>query len=220
MTAINRLFLVGCFSLLALSARAASPAVETVLILGDSLSAGYGVPEGQGWVDLLSRHWQEKQLKVQLINASVSGATTAAGLQRLPNLLRIHNPNWLILELGGNDGLQGKPINHIRANLQKMIDMAQSRRIQVYLVGMRIPPNLGKRYTEPFFSMFAELAQSNNIHYTPFLLDQVAGNPKLMLNDGIHPNTEGQALVYQSMRDVLTKWVLIESATLEPAPSE
>lgn len=205
---------------MALSARAASPAIESVLILGDSLSAGYGVPEGQGWVDLLSRHWQEKQLKVQLINASVSGATTAAGLQRLPNLLRIHNPKWLILELGGNDGLQGKPINHIRANLQKMIDMAQSRRVQVYLVGMRIPPNLGKRYTEPFFSMFAELAQNNNIHYTPFLLDQVAGNPKLMLNDGIHPNTEGQAIVYQSMRDVLTQWVLIESATLEPAPSE
>ncbi len=187
---------------------AQEPSQQTnLLVLGDSLSAAYGLREEQGWVALLANDWRSSKPSVNVINVSVSGATTAAGLNLLADLLRQHQPKWMILELGGNDGLQGKPLTYIRQNLQQLIDMAQQHRTAVYLIGMRLPPNLGKRYTEPFFQQYSELAQANHLPLSPFLLDGIAGVPELMQSDGIHPNAMGQEQIFRNMKAPLETWL-------------
>lgn len=166
---------------------------DKVLVLGDSLSAAYGLPPEQGWVAALSRHFADRN--IQFVNASVSGATTAAGLERLPKLLQQHNPDWVVLELGANDGLQGKPIKYIERNLTMLIEQSLSAGSHVVLLGVRLPPNLGRRYTEPFFEMYGDLAEKYQLHYVPFILEGVAGNDKLMQGDGLHPNAAGQKVM-------------------------
>lgn len=177
------------------------------LIVGDSLSAAHGLPEDQGWVALLDHQWRQTNPNIQIVNASVSGATTAAGLSRLPELLRQYRPKWMVLELGGNDGLQGKPLRHIRSNLQQMVNLAQLQGTAVYIVGMRLPPNLGRRYTEPFFEQYAQLAEQTGSGYYPFLLEGVAGEAKLMQSDGIHPSAAGQRRVFEQIEAPVQAWV-------------
>ena len=157
------------------------------------MSAAYGLAPEQGWVNILEE--QSTDQPIIWINASVSGATTAAGLQRLPGLLDKHQPQWLLLELGANDGLQGKPIHYIKKNLVTLVEMAQAAGCKVALVGVRLPPNLGLRYTEPFFAMFKNVADQYGLPYLPFILEGVAGNDGLMQSDGLHPNANGQARV-------------------------
>lgn len=175
----------------------------TLLILGDSLSAGYGLDPGQGWVSLLQREWHDQGQPLRVINASISGETTSGGLSRLPQLLEQYQPRWLVVELGANDGLRGTPLQAIGRNLQRLVELGREQGSEVLLLGMRIPPNYGARYSEGFFQLFGQLAQQAGVAYLPFMLEGVAGDPALMQADGLHPNAQAQPLLLENIRPLL-----------------
>ena len=160
-----------------------------VVVFGDSISAAYGLNPAQGWVSLLQKKLGAKH---QVVNASLSGETTAGGLSRLPGVLQQHKPDVLVLELGGNDGLRGQPVPLMAKNLTAMIGQARQQKARVLLVGMRIPPNYGKAYTEAFAATFPQVAKATKTPLLPFLLEGVGGRPELMQDDGIHPNAQAQ----------------------------
>ena len=171
-----------------LSAQAA-----TVVVFGDSISAAYGLEVNKGWVAKLQQRLDREQPgKHKVINASVSGETTQGGLLRLPKVLAQYQPDVLVLELGGNDGLRGQPLPLMAKNLTAMIGQARQQKARVLLVGMRIPPNYGKTYTEAFAATFPQVAKSTKAPLLPFLLVGVGGRPELMQDDGIHPNVQAQ----------------------------
>jgi acyl-CoA thioesterase-1 len=170
----------------------ASPSTAKILVLGDSLSAGYGIALEEGWVSLLQERIKKHQFAYEVVNASVSGETSGGGLARLPALLAEHQPMIVILELGGNDGLRGHPINVMRQNLEKIIAASQAANAQVLLLGMHIPPNYGARYARTFHQAYIDLAKKYQLSFVPFFLDQVANNAALMQSDGIHPTAEAQ----------------------------
>jgi acyl-CoA thioesterase-1 len=172
---------------------------RTVVVLGDSLSAGYGIPIKEGWVNLLERRIASEGYGYQVVNASVSGETTQGGLARLPRVLQIHKPAIVIIELGGNDGLRGLPLATSRENLRKSIELARAAKARVVLVGMMIPPNYGQRYAQEFRDMFTTLASSHQAALVPFLLDKVALNAEFMQDDGIHPNAKGQPRMLENV---------------------
>jgi acyl-CoA thioesterase-1 len=174
-------------------------APRTVVVLGDSLSAGYGIEIREGWVNLLAQRIASEGYGYQVINASVSGETTQGGLARLPRVLQLHKPAIVIIELGGNDGLRGLPLATSRENLRKAIELARAVQARVVLVGMMIPPNYGQRYTQEFRDMYTTLASKYSIALVPFLLDQVALDPKLMQRDGIHANAAGQPRLLENV---------------------
>ena len=170
-----------------------------ILALGDSLSAGYGIPAEQGWVNLLQRRLTERGFPHQVINASISGDTTSGGLSRLPAALERHRPVLVILELGANDGLRGQPPMAMATNLGRMIELSQQAGARVVLAEMRIPPNYGPLYTQKFQATFGELAQHHQIPLVPFLLNGVAGNPTLIQDDGLHPRAEAQPRILDNV---------------------
>jgi acyl-CoA thioesterase I len=172
---------------------------RTILVFGDSLSAAHGIRPEEGWVTLLTQRLQSQGYGYQIVNASVSGETTSGGVERLPRALQLHQPAIVILELGANDGLRGLPLQEAHANLAKMVDLAQAGGARVLLVGMRLPPNFGPRYTEPFARMFPELANQYHLPLVPFLLDKVALNPALMQEDGLHPNARAQTPILDNV---------------------
>jgi acyl-CoA thioesterase-1 len=176
-----------------LAAAPASAATPVILVFGDSISAGYGLPRvEQGWVALLQAKLKDQGYVYEVVNASVSGETTAGGLARLPRALGLHHPGIVILELGGNDGLRALPVPQMRDNLAQMIDLSAAAGARVLLVGMQIPPNYGPQYTAEFSAVYGELAHEKKLALVPFLLADVALNPALMQADGIHPNPAGQ----------------------------
>lgn len=165
----------------------------TLLIMGDSLSAAYGVQTEQAWVTLLRERLDTKQLSGwEVVNASISGETTDGGLRRLPDLLDRHQPDIVIIELGGNDGLRGFPPQVIRKNITAMIEQSQQAGAEVLLVGMQIPPNYGERYTEAFAAIFPELAKRHDTGLVPFFLANIYDREGLMQDDDIHPTAEAQ----------------------------
>ena len=172
---------------------------RTIIVLGDSLSAGYGVKVQEGWVSLLAKRLASEGYGYRVVNASVSGETTQGGLARLPRALQTHKPAIVIVELGGNDGLRGLPLATSRENLRKTIELSQAAKAQVVLVGMVIPPNYGQRYGQQFRDMFAELAKQKTLAFVPFFLDKVALKPELMQADGIHPNAAGQPQMLENL---------------------
>lgn len=176
---------------------------KTLLVLGDSLSAGHGLDAGQSWVSLLEQRIEQRNIAVDVINASISGDTTNGGLSRLPGLLEQHHPQWVLLELGANDGLRGTPLNLIRANLRKLVQLAQQSGAQVVMIGNHIPPNYGPRYANGFFDLFAQVAKEQDLPLVPFLLEGVALNPKLMQSDGLHPTAEAQPRLLETVWDVV-----------------
>lgn len=182
-------------------------AEPVILVVGDSISAGFGVPLQQGWVALLQRNVQQRQPQLQVINASISGETTQGGLTRLPALLKQHQPDLTIIELGGNDGLRGTPIPVIRRNLERMVQLAQAAGSDVMLLGMQIPPNYGARYTELFSRSFTELAERYELPVVPFLLDGIATEPGLMQSDGIHPTTAAQPRMTALVEPLVQQWL-------------
>lgn len=183
---------------------ASTPAVKkTVLILGDSLSAGYGIEHGKNWTDLLQNRFNHHNKEVQIVNASISGDTTANGLNRLSNALEQFEPQLLLVELGGNDGLRGLPIGHIKNNLDAIIQTGMAKNIKVILMAIAIPPNYGKRYTEAFSQIYPQLAQQYALPMIPFILRDIAVNPELMQNDGIHPNEQAQPRIMEQLWQVL-----------------
>jgi acyl-CoA thioesterase I len=172
---------------------------HTILVLGDSLSAALGIRPEQGWVALLAQRLQAQGYGYQIVNASVSGETTSGGLERLPRALQLHQPGTVILELGANDGLRGLPVSETRENLARMVRLSQAAGARVLLVGMRIPPNYGPRYTEQFARMFPELANQYHLPLVPFLLEKVALDPTRMQQDGMHPNAQGEPPVLDTL---------------------
>jgi acyl-CoA thioesterase-1 len=177
-----------------------------LLILGDSLSAAYGLKQEQGWVSLLQDAWQDQEINI--VNAAISGETTDGALARLPRLLEQHQPTHIFVELGGNDGLQGHPVNKMRANLEKIIQLSLKKEVKVILQQMQIPTNYGKRYTQMFTDTYTKLASEFTLILLPFFLENIALDKNLMLRDGIHPNAEGQIILAKDMQKTLGKIIL------------
>ena len=178
---------------------AAIAAENKILVIGDSLSAGYGVSNEQNWVSLLQRRLTENGYPHRVINASVSGDTTAQGLAKLPAALDRHQPSIVVIELGGNDGLRALAVDMIRHNLAQMIQLATKHEAKVLLVGTKIPPNYGPVYVSAFEAIYDELAKKFQLRLVPFLMQGVATDPALMQEDGIHPNAVGQRQMLENV---------------------
>ena len=174
-----------------------------ILIFGDSLSAAYGIGEDEGWVTLLADRLAQENSELEVVNGSVSGETTTGGRARLPSLLQRYKPAFVLIELGGNDGLRGLPLSLMRENLTDMIQLSQKSGATVMIAGMQIPPNYGPRYTEPFFAQYAELAEEFDLYLIPFLIDGIPQQPELMQADGIHPKAEAQSMILDNFWPVL-----------------
>ncbi|MEZ6955826.1 MULTISPECIES: arylesterase [unclassified Aeromonas] len=184
---IRVLFVLSC-----LCGSISSTQAQTLLVLGDSLSAGYQMQAEQSWPALLNEKWQQQGGEHKLINASISGETTQGGLARLPALLEEHKPDWVLIELGGNDGLRGFAPAITRANLTKMVALAKASQTKTVLTQIQLPRNYGARYLQQFEQIFPELAQANGLPLMPFFLDDIVLRPELMMNDGIHPTAAAQ----------------------------
>ncbi len=189
-----------CLWATALPAHSAS---KTLLLLGDSLSAEYGLPRGSGWASLLAQRLHEDKLDATLVNASISGETTAGGKARLPALLAQHKPAILILELGGNDGLRGLSLPATQANLREMIAMAARAGARTLVVGMQVPPNYGPDYSKRFAAMYEALAKEKGVRLVPFLLKDLDDTDHWFQPDRIHPNREAQPVMLRNVWPVL-----------------
>ena len=183
---------------------------ETLLILGDSISAGYGINQKDNWVSMLQSKFNNDGTSIKLINSSVSGDTTSGGLQRLRRDLQKFDPDYVLIELGGNDALRGYPIKRIKDNLQTMIALIKSNNSKALLMQIRIPPNYGQKYTLAFERIYLELASSEEIYFLPFMLENVGLNPDLMQPDGIHPNAKAQPLIAKDMKKNLDNLLLFK----------
>ena len=184
---------------LALMCVAQTATAGTVLIVGDSISAAFGLDTRQGWVSLLEQRLREQGYDDKVVNASISGDTSAGGLARLPALLAEHKPDVVIVELGGNDGLRGQLPAQLKQNLAGMIDASQQAGAKVLLLGMQLPPNYGARYTRAFAAVYSELGKEKNVALVPFLLEGVGGKPELMQADRIHPAVGAQGLLLDNV---------------------
>jgi len=171
----------------------------TVLVLGDSLSAGYGLPTGSGWVSLLKNRLAANGSDTNVVNASISGETTAGGRRRIQALLERHQPQVVIVELGANDGLRGARIPLIRENLSAIVEACKKYGAKTLIIGIRIPPNYGRDYTEKFHSLFGEISAHYKTSLVPFMLDGFAADRSLFQEDGIHPNREAQPLILETI---------------------
>lgn len=171
----------------------------TVLVVGDSISAAFGMDTQQGWVHLLDERLKTEGFEHDVVNASISGDTSAGGAARLPALLAEHAPDLVIVELGGNDGLRGLPPSQLQQNLASMIDASREAGAKVLLLGMRIPPNYGERYTTAFAKVYDDLADEKTVPLVPFLLEGVGGIDTLMQDDGVHPAVEAQPLLLENV---------------------
>ncbi|MBD1390669.1 arylesterase [Neiella sp. HB171785] len=177
----------------------------TVLIYGDSLSAGYGLEPEQAWPSLVAKRWQQQPW--QVVNASVSGETTQGGLARLATTLKAHQPTLVFLQLGANDGLRGYRLTDSKANLNRMIDLIEQQGAEVILAEIMIPPNYGPRYSQAFTAMFTDIAQQQEIELLPFFLQTIAIKPDLMQADGLHPNASAQPLIADIIEPVLRRHI-------------
>lgn len=171
----------------------------TILVVGDSISAAFGLDTRQGWVALLEKRLAEQGFQHRVVNASITGDTSAGGAARLPKLLAEHRPELVVLGLGGNDGLRGLPPAQLQQNLAAMIDKAQSGGAQVVLLGMLLPPNYGVRYTTAFAQVFRSLAAEKQLALVPFFLEGVGGVPGMMQSDGIHPTLQAQPVLLDNL---------------------
>ena len=194
---MKRLFALTLLIVAWLPARAETP---VILVFGDSISAGYGLAHvEQGWVELLKTRLKALGYGYEVVNASVSGETTAGGLARLPRALELHHPKIVVIELGGNDGLRALPVPQMRANLEQMTDLAAAAGAKVLLLGMRMPPNYGLPYTEQFRDSFTATARDKKVPLVPFLLNDIALSQDLMQDDDIHPNALGQPKLLENV---------------------
>jgi acyl-CoA thioesterase-1 len=180
---------------------------QTILIVGDSLSAGFGLDADESWVNLLQDRLSAEGYGHSVVNASISGDTTSGGLRRLPRALEQHTPGIVIIELGGNDGLQGRPVQLIHSNLAKMIELCRDLGAEVVLAGMMMPPNYGDKYTNGFAGLYADLAEDHDAALIPFFMDGVALEPTKMQRDQIHPNAAGQPILLDNVWPVLLEFL-------------
>lgn len=183
-----------------------------ILVLGDSLSAEYGLQRGQGWVQLLANRLQQSGSNYTVVNASISGDTTSGGRSRLPALLKQHRPSIVIIELGGNDGLRGLPVARMQDNLVAMVRASQSTGARVVVAGIRMPPNYGRDYTDRFYAAFANVARQYETALVPFLLEGVSDSADFFQADRIHPSAQAQARILQTVWPVLEPMVVAKTA--------
>lgn len=202
-------FIVVCIALAGSTANGAENS-RRIVVVGDSISAGYGLELNDGWVTLLQQRLEDLGYEYKVVNASISGDTTAGGRSRLPRALARYEPALVVIELGGNDGLRGIQLSVMRENLRAMIEASKNVNAQVVLLGMRIPENYGNRYAEAFFSTYAGLADEYDLAYVQFFLDGVALNDNLMQDDGIHPNKDAQPQLLENA------WPAIEPLIEKP----
>lgn len=198
-------FLLVLFVVLPLSLQASEG--DTIVILGDSLSAAYGMETSESWPSLLQRRLDEDGHAYRVFNSSIAGDTTQGGLARLPRLLEKQQPSIVMIELGGNDGLRGLPLEVTRGNLAKMIELSRSADAQVIISEIRIPPNYGRTYTEKFNALFHELAAQDGVTLLPFLLEDIALVPGMIQGDGIHPTVAAQPLILDAVWEVMEPWL-------------
>lgn len=184
----------------------------TILVLGDSLSAEYGLQRGQGWVQLLANRLQKNGSNYTVVNASISGDTTSGGRARLPALLKQHRPSIVIIELGGNDGLRGLPVARMQDNLAAMVRASQSAGARVIVAGIRVPPNYGREYADRFSDAFAQVAKQHNTALVPFLLDGFSDSADFFQSDRIHPSAQAQARILQTVWPVLEPLIAPKTA--------
>ncbi|WP_024609334.1 arylesterase [Pseudoalteromonas sp. TAB23] len=180
---------------------------NTILILGDSLSAAYGLQQEEGWVKLLQDKYDDEQADIELINASISGETSGGALRRLDALLEQYEPTHVLIELGANDGLRGFPVKKMQTNLTSLIQKSQAANAMTALMEIYIPPNYGPRYSKMFTDTFTRVSEETNAHLMNFFMLDVAGQPELMQNDSLHPNKKAQPLIRDEMYDSIKKWL-------------
>ena len=190
---------------LALLPAASYAKTAQILVLGDSLSAGYGLSSGEGWVDLLAKKLAREKIVAELTNASISGDTTAGGLSRLPALLSKHKPTHVVIELGGNDGLRGAPVAAARANLLKMVELSRASGAKVLIVGMQMPPNFGPNYTAQFEAMYVDVAKATGSALVPRLLEKIGADLSKFQADRIHPVASAQPVLLDTVWPALVK---------------
>jgi acyl-CoA thioesterase I len=194
-----------------LAAAPAFASAATILVFGDSLSAAYGLPQEQGWPSLLEKRLHDEGYGYRVANASISGETTTGGASRLENALQTHRPDIVVIELGANDGLRGQSLDLMRRNLERMIDASRRAKAEVLLVGMRLPPNYGTAYTEKFRQTYVEVARAKKTAFVPFLFEGFAENARYFQSDRLHPTSEAQALmletVWKGLRPLLRRQV-------------
>lgn len=186
----------GCLGLLLLAQNATA---GTLLVVGDSISAAFGLETRDGWVSLLAERLEREAPQWQVVNASVSGDTSAGGLSRLPALLDAHAPQLVLIELGGNDGLRGQPPLQLQQNLAAMIAQSRAAGAQVLLLGMKLPPNYGPRYTRAFEQVYVDLAERKQVPLVPFFLEGVGGVDGMVQADGIHPTAAAQPILLENL---------------------
>jgi len=191
---------------------AAQAAEQTIVVVGDSLSSGYGIAAEQSWVAMLEDRLQSEGYGYRVVNASIAGDTSAGGLARLPRLLAAHKPDLVVIELGGNDGLRGQPVAALRDNLTKMIELSKQSGADVVLAGIQIPPNYGQTYGQALSAVYPEVAARFDAALIGFILEDVALNPELMQPDGIHPNAAGQKIVFDNVWRVLGPLLMRDAA--------
>ena len=191
-------FLTGLFCLL-MSFSSWAQVKPVILILGDSLSAEYGLPRGTGWVNLLEGQLSKNKSPWSVFNASISGETSSGGVNRLPNLLSQKKPGIVLIELGANDALRGLPVSQTEANLRKMIQISKNSGAKVLLCGIQIPSNYGQTYTKQFKELYPQLAKQEQIELLPFFLEGVATKPELFQADRLHPNVEAQSVIFKNV---------------------
>ena len=189
---------LGGLLMLAASASAYS-APKTVLVLGDSLSAEYGLARGTGWVALMDQKLKKEKIDVAIVNASISGETTSGGRSRLPALLSQHKPDVVVIELGANDGLRGQPVAAAQANLTSMIEMAHKNKARVLLVGMRMPPNYGRDYADKFYGVYGKLSKEWKAPLVPFMFEGIADQPQLFQADRLHPTAQAHPTILKNI---------------------
>lgn len=177
----------------AATSASAHSASKTVLVLGDSLSAEYGLARDSGWVKLLEQRLAQRRIDAKLINASISGETSSGGLVRLPGLLQLHKPDLVIVELGANDALRGLSLAATEDNLRSIVTLSQRARVKVLLVGMQIPPNYGRTYSDQFKNLYPKLARETKSALVPFFMEKIADQPQLFQSDRLHPTAAAQA---------------------------
>jgi acyl-CoA thioesterase-1 len=172
---------------------------KSIVVLGDSISASYGIEVSQGWVTLLQKKLDEKGSDNIIHNESISGDTTAGGLARIDRAMALHKPDVVIIELGANDGLRGLPPERIKSNLAEIAHRAQRSKAKILLLSMKIPPNYGKRYIDLFYNIYPELAKELRVPYVPFIMEDVALTKDMMQPDGLHPNAKGQPFIAEKV---------------------
>lgn len=192
---------------LGLSAGQSVWAVDKLVVLGDSISAGHGVEGGSGWVDLFKEKLAATGSSIEVVNESISGEVTAGGLARLPDILARVEPTWLVIELGGNDGLRGLSPKAMEKNLADMVTMAKQENVKVFLFGMKLPPNYGKQYNRLFEKTFVKIADAHEVPLLPFFLEGVGGMEQLMQSDRIHPNKQAQGVLLNNAWEFLHQYL-------------